>query len=81
MGFPDHSSWSTWFVSDFKSTFFFFFLKNGFVDKALKSGERKITVTILLHGKSESVLLPVSGLSQVLYCLPPGHAVALRVLH
>lgn len=64
----------------FKNTFFFFFLYNGFIDKALKSRKRKITVPILLHGKSERVLVPVSQSSQVLYCLPASHAVALQVL-
>ena len=68
------------YLTLFKNTFFFFFLYNGFIDKALKSRKRKITVTILLHGKSERVLLPVSILSQVLYRLPPSHAVALWVL-
>lgn len=64
----------------FKNTFFIFLLLNGFIDKVLKPRKRKVTVTIVLQGKSERVLLLVSGLSQVLYRFPASHAVALRVL-
>lgn len=80
-GVPECRSSKAQFVSDCpKNTFFFFFLYNGIIDKVLKSREREVAVPILLHGQSEGEQFLVPSLSQVLYGLPPSHAVALWVL-